>query len=1132
MLTSVDILPRHKFVPLVIFVITILCISFSGCGKKNYEESIRTVTDEEAEQLENEIQAEVSITTENVFEFSLWASEELLGDPVGINFDHEGRAWIATTNRRRTSIPNAGDVSHWNSDNLSWETVEDMKDFLHREVISERSKENIWLQDFNKDGIHDWRDMAIEKDSVFMLEDLTQNGYANQARVMDWDFYSETTEVTGSVLHHEGDLFVVRAPHVLRIKDSNGDGIWDLSKSISQGYGVHISSSGHGMSSLKIGPDGRIYWALGDIGLNVIDKEGKKWVYPDAGAIVRSELDGSKLEVYATGLRNLHEFDFDKYGNLIGIDNDGPFGDFDRLVYVIDGSDSGWRIYWQRGKFDDPKNNDYNTWLEEEYYNIPFDGQTAHILPPLAPSYRGPAGFVYNPGSALNEEWEDHFFASSFVGSPNRSGINAFTLKEKGASFEVDKDREVLRGLLSTSLDIGPDGALYTTDWIEGWATKGTGRIWKIDTPADFRSINRRQTQNLLAEDFSEVSSEELMQYLGYEDMRVRKKAQFELVKRDATDYLIKALDQEEHQLQRIHAIWGLGQVGRSEIGGVEPLMDYINDPDPEIRAQIAKILGDVRLEQAANPLIPLLHDDNSRVRFFAAEALGRIGHSVAFEPIIEMIRENDDKDVYLRQAGAIALGRIGDEQGLKKLADDPSRAVRITALVALKRMKSPGVARFLHDNDEAIVTDAARAINDGEFIKEGLPELANMLLQDRFNNEALLRRSINANLYGGTLKDAERLAAFSLSANASEELRMESLKALSVWAELSVFDRVTGKYRGSQANNPDFAREAAEPAIVQILSEENNAVKITALQTAANLGSISVIPEILGLIHNTQSSDVHIASINALYDLNYDEMEEVISTALEEQDSAVRMAALNLIPNLNFPAENTTLLLERLLENGTIKERKAALKTLAVIDEPPSYATLDRQMDLLLNGDLAREVQLDLILAIEALSSEPLHEKLNQYQSEKPEGDALATYSESLYGGDTEAGQRIFSNHEGAQCSRCHTGNAGAGPDLESVGSRLSRQQILKAMVDPDARIAPGYGVASLTLLDGNNIRGALSAESDTHIILIHDGEELEFSKTDIVDRKDTPSAMPAMGDILTRSELRNLIEYLVNKN
>ena len=62
----------------------------------------------------------------------------------------------------------------------------------------------------------------------------------------------------------------------------------------------------------------------------------------------------------------------------------------------------------------------------------------------------------------------------------------------------------------------------------------------------------------------------------------------------------------------------------------------------------------------------------------------GPEGVRPAVQAIVNMLEENDDRDVYLRHAGSLALARIGDQQALTGLADHPSRALRLAAVVAL----------------------------------------------------------------------------------------------------------------------------------------------------------------------------------------------------------------------------------------------------------------------------------------------------------------------------------------------------------------------------------------------------------------------------------------------------------------
>ena len=98
-------------------------------------------------------------------------------------------------------------------------------------------------------------------------------------------------------------------------------------------------------------------------------------------------------------------------------------GEHERIVYVVEGSDAGWRANWQYGKYLDPRNNRYHPWMDEGLYRPRFEGQAAYILPPLAPFHVGPTGMAYNPGTALSGEWRNHFFVSEFTGSPANATI-------------------------------------------------------------------------------------------------------------------------------------------------------------------------------------------------------------------------------------------------------------------------------------------------------------------------------------------------------------------------------------------------------------------------------------------------------------------------------------------------------------------------------------------------------------------------------------------------------------------------------------------------------------------------------------------------------------------------------------
>src|SRR5690606_8692106 len=145
----------------------------------------------------------------------------------------------------------------------------------------------------------------------------------------------------------------------------------------------------------------------------------------------------------------------------------------------------------------------------------------------------------------------------------------------------------------------------------------------------------------------------------------------------------------------------------------------------------------------------------------------------------------------------SLALARVGKPEAITALADHPSVAVRIGAVVALRRMAHPGISRFLSDKEEYIVTEAARAINDDTSIEEALPALGTLLNHTSYTNEALIRRAINANLRVGSADAMQHLLAYSAKATVPVAMRTEALHALGTWAKPSVVDRVDGRYRG-----------------------------------------------------------------------------------------------------------------------------------------------------------------------------------------------------------------------------------------------------------------------------------------------------------------------------------------------
>jgi putative heme-binding domain-containing protein len=116
----------------------------------------------------------------------------------------------------------------------------------------------------------------------------------------------------------------------------------------------------------------------------------------------------------------------------------------------------------------------------------------------------------------------------------------------------------------------------------------------------------------------------------------------------------------------------------------------------------------------------------------------------------------------------------------------------------------------------------------------------------------------------------------------------------------------------------------------------------------------------------------------------------------------------------------------------------------------------------------------------------------------------------------------------------RCHKwkGEGGdVGPDLAKISQAMDRVYILESIVDPNAKIAPGYDSVLLTLNNGDVIFGVLNAEDAEEVTVtsVTDGKRQKIKTTDIKERTHAPSPMPpGLGEVLGKQDLRDIVEFL----
>ena len=417
--------------------------------------------------------------------------------------------------------------------------------------------------------------------------------------------------------------------------------------------------------------------------------------------------------------------------------------------------------------------------------------------------------------------------------------------------------------------------------------------------------------------------------------------------------------------------------------------------------------------------MIPLLEHENARVQFFAAQALGRIKHEAAVQPLLQLIEKNADKDHYIRHAAVLALSRIGKTEPIIALSESPNKSLRIAAVLVLRRLQSEQVAKFLDDEDEYIVAEAARAINDDWSIEGALPALANTLTANRFSSEPLLRRAINAALRVGGEQELDHLIAFSKRNDIANGLRGEALAAIGTWGNPSVLDRVDGRYRGEIQRDANIVKNKIEKDISFFLNDSNQEILIGIIKTLSTLGIDSHNGTLFSLLSKHASEEVRGAALSALGDLNFENIETAMQLGMRDQNQDVRTVAVGLLGKMNISEAKLPAIVDPIFKSGSTREQQKILGVLGELPLEKSGSTLDELIGQAKRGRLDQGVILDLIEAVENTGSDTL---IAQLETLKNTGQTVEAYKETLYGGQVRQGWSVFNDNPTAQCVRCHS--------------------------------------------------------------------------------------------------------------
>jgi quinoprotein glucose dehydrogenase len=1067
-------------------------------------------------------QAMAAFKIQEGWSISQFAAEPDVANVVAFDIDNRGRVFVCESFRQGKGVTdNRSHDKVWLASDLAATTVQDRIDY-HKRLLGDSAIT-----------------FAQQDDRVRRLVDSNGDDKADQSTVIANGF-NHLEEGTGAgVLAIGSDIYYTCIPKLWKLIDADDDGIADERVVLSDGYGVRVAFRGHDAHGLIVGPDGRLYFSIGDRGYNITTSEGEVLADPASGAVFRCELDGSKLEVFAKGLRNPQELAFNSVGDLFTVDNNSDSGDQARIVQVVENSDSGWRMHYQylgdRGIFN-----------REKVWHPLHDEQTVAIVPPIANFTDGPSGLAYYPGTGFGSKLDDQFLICDFRGGAANSGIRSFKLKYGQGFYSLESDAQPIWQVLATDVKFSPDGSLFLSDWVDGWNGIGKGRLYRITDDDHHKDPIVAEVEELLESDWSERDLDSLAKDLSHIDQRVRQRSQFELARRDESDRLISiASNLDRPMLARLHAIWGCEQIARRTPSKLESITAAVRgltgDSVPEVASAAINVLGSHGSDGDAPSLLELLDAESNRIRQSVLLALTKLGYVDEDRIVADHLASWENKDPILRHRAIVYLATCIDPQDLASLKDHPSAFVRRCAVAALGRTKSVLVTNYLGDSDSLVVAEAARAIHD-QPIPAAYPALSAKLVEsndkgfvwsEEFAGFESIRRAMNATYRMGDKDAAGRLGAFAASASAATPVRIEALDYLLSWSDDSPIDRYDSVHRPTPEREVDHATSALEPHVDTLLKSPDE-VRAKAIDAASVLGIARIAPNLIAQISDSDLSPAQRA--NSLAALSRLSARDAVKLArgIGLESAAPLLKASMLVLSEHASEDSIEMFIEASRSRNE-EVSQLAWDLLAKSSAPSAVNRIREGIDEHIAGTLLPSVELNVLEASEGKLDDERKLQLEEYQAELSKKDSLGQYLVALEGGNIDAGSKLFFEKTELSCVRCHrVDRAGGevGPVLTKIGLEKERRYLLEAICQPDAVIAKGFESAIIVDDSGNTSTGIVASENDESVILIqNDGTRKRIYQDEIVARKKGNSSMPAdLTKYMTKRELRDLVAYLAS--
>ena len=361
--------------------------------------------------------AMATFTVPEGLQLELFASEPMFANPTSMDVDHKGRVWIC-------------------------------------ESVNYRHK------------LRNLKVVRPEGDRILVLEDTDGDGKADKVTT----FYQSTDTLAplGIAVAPNPDgkgckVFVCQSPNILVFEDNDGDLKADgPPKKLLTGFGGYDHD--HGVHGLHIGPDGKLYFTVGDTGVHGLhssDGKGRKWESNGtdcrAGTIWRCNQDGTNLELIAHNFRNNYEGCVDSFGTVWLSDNDDDGNQQTRICYVMPGGNYGYH----------PRNRGDHHWHED---------QPGIVHKAIRTGFGSPTGICFYEGTLLPKKYQGQLLHCD--AGPRE--VRCFHIKPNGAGYDLEKENLITstdNWFRASDVCVAPDGSVLIADWYDPVSVDTTCKI-------------------------------------------------------------------------------------------------------------------------------------------------------------------------------------------------------------------------------------------------------------------------------------------------------------------------------------------------------------------------------------------------------------------------------------------------------------------------------------------------------------------------------------------------------------------------------------------------------------------------------------------------------------------------------